>query len=108
MSPRAHSGHFEDYCFGTAQSSPQYYSAASKDMSSRAHSGHFEDYCFGTAQSSPQYYSAASKPESYPESLTYEYSFFPNYMANTKSSIAKVWSQRLLTPKSRPDSFGGF
>ncbi|KAL7251728.1 hypothetical protein ACSBR1_013563 [Camellia fascicularis] len=77
--------------------------SALTDMSPRAHSGHFEDYCFGTAQSSPQYYSAASKPESYPESLTYEYSFFPNYMANTKSSIAKVRSQS--APKSRPDSF---
>ncbi|PSS16006.1 Protein IQ-DOMAIN like [Actinidia chinensis var. chinensis] len=76
--------------------------SALTDMSLRACSGHFEDYSFGTAQSSPQYHSAVSKPE-YTESLSYEYSLFPNYMANTESSRAKVRSQS--APKSRPDSF---
>ncbi|XP_052208668.1 protein IQ-DOMAIN 19 [Diospyros lotus] len=88
--------------------------SALTDMSPRACSGHFEDHSFGTAQSSPQYYSAASKPDpsrvpfafpkqDYAESLSYDYPFFPNYMANTESSKAKVRSQS--APKSRPDSF---
>ncbi|XP_057466567.1 protein IQ-DOMAIN 19-like [Actinidia eriantha] len=76
--------------------------SALTDMSPRACSGHFEDYSFGTAQSSPQYHSAVSKTE-YAESLSYDYSLFPNYMANTESSRAKVRSQS--APKSRPDSF---
>ncbi|OAY27990.1 protein IQ-DOMAIN 19 [Manihot esculenta] len=83
------------------------------DMSPRACSGHFEDYSFNTTQSSPQYYSAVSKPDpsripfcfprpEYAESLSYDYPF-PNYMANTESSRAKVRSQS--APKQRPDSF---
>ncbi|KAJ4722527.1 Protein IQ-DOMAIN like [Melia azedarach] len=88
--------------------------SALTDMSPRACSGHFEDYSYSTAQSSPQYYSAVSKPDpsrvpfafprtDYAESLSYDYPLFPNYMANTESSRAKVRSQS--APKSRPDSF---
>jgi hypothetical protein len=88
--------------------------SALTDMSPRASSGHFEDYSFSTAQSSPQYYSTVSKPDpstipfafprpEYAESLTYDYSLFPNYMANTESSRAKVRSHS--APKQRPDSF---
>ncbi|XVF28779.1 hypothetical protein REPUB_Repub15cG0060600 [Reevesia pubescens] len=88
--------------------------SALTDMSPRASSGHFEDYSFSTAQSSPQYYSAISKPDpsklpfafptpEYAESVSYDYTLFPNYMANTESSRAKVRSQS--APKSRPDSF---
>lgn len=89
--------------------------SALTDMSPRACSGHFEDYSYSTAQSSPQYYSAVSKPDpsrvpfafprpDYAESLSYDYPLFPNYMANTESSRAKVRSQS--APKSRPaDTF---
>ncbi|PIN17781.1 hypothetical protein CDL12_09556 [Handroanthus impetiginosus] len=81
------------------------------DISPRTCSNHFEDYSFGTAQSSPQCYSAVSKPDqsriplSYPrseyaESLYNEYPFYPNYMANTESSKAKVRSHS--APKQRP------
>lgn len=88
--------------------------SALADMSPRACSGHFEDYSLNTAQSSPQYYSAVSKPDpsrvpfafprpDYAESLSYDYPLFPNYMANTESSRAKVRSQS--APKQRPDSF---
>ncbi|KAE8658338.1 40S ribosomal protein S3a [Hibiscus syriacus] len=48
-------------------------------------SGHFDDHCFTVAQTSPRY--AESESESY------EYPLCPNYMANTKSSRAKVRSQ---------------
>lgn len=88
--------------------------SALTDMSPGACSGHFEDYSFSTAQSSPQNYSAISKPDpsrvpfafpgtDYAESLSYDYPLFPNYMANTESSRAKVRSQS--APKSRPDSY---
>ncbi|OAY55706.1 protein IQ-DOMAIN 19 [Manihot esculenta] len=87
--------------------------SAPTDMSPRGYSGHFEDYC-NTAQSSPQYDSAVSKPDpskipfafprpDYAEPLSYDYPLFPNYMANTESSKAKVRSQS--APKQRPDSF---
>ncbi|KAG5236619.1 protein IQ-DOMAIN [Salix suchowensis] len=89
-------------------------SPALTDMSPRACSGHFEDYSFSTAQSSPQYYSTVSKPDpstipfafprpEYAESLSYDYPLFPNYMANTESSRAKLRSHS--APKQRPDSF---
>ncbi|PON79997.1 IQ motif, EF-hand binding site [Parasponia andersonii] len=85
--------------------------SALTDMSPRACSGHFENYSFGTAQNSPQYYSAISKPDpsrvpfafarpDYAETLSYEYPLYPNYMANTESSRAKVRSQS--APKQRP------
>lgn len=90
--------------------------SAITDQSSRACSGHFEDYTYGTAQSSPQYYSAMSKPDpsripflyarsdyAEPESLYNEYPFYPSYMANTKSSMAKARSHS--APKQRPESF---
>ncbi|XWS53934.1 hypothetical protein CRYUN_Cryun10bG0042700 [Craigia yunnanensis] len=88
--------------------------SALTDMSPRACSGHFEDCSFSTAQSSPEYYSAISKPDpsklpfafprpEYGESVSHDYPLFPNYMANTESSRAKVRSQS--APKSRPDSF---
>ncbi|XP_048440322.1 protein IQ-DOMAIN 19 [Pyrus x bretschneideri] len=74
-------------------------------------SAHFEDYSFGTAQSSPQCYSAMSKidpskaPFAFPrpdygEPLSYDYPWFPNYMANTQSSKAKARSQS--APKQSP------
>ncbi|KAJ6689348.1 hypothetical protein OIU85_005721 [Salix viminalis] len=83
MSPGACSGHFEDNSFGTAVSSPQYYSAVSKPDPSRIPF-------------------ALPRPE-YAESLSYEYPLFPNYMANTESFRAKVRSHS--APKQRPDSF---
>lgn len=83
MSPRACSGHFEDYSFDTAQSSPQYYSAVSKPDPSRL------PFDF-------------PRPD-YAESMSYDYPLFPNYMANTESSRAKARSQS--APKQRPDSF---
>lgn len=74
------------------------------DTSPRAFSNHFEDYSFGTAQSSPQCYSKSDRSQfpkyEYAESVYSEYSFCPNYMANTKSSIAKVRSHS--APKQRP------
>ncbi|KAJ6351279.1 hypothetical protein OIU78_007238 [Salix suchowensis] len=83
MSPGACSGHFEDNSFGTALSSPQYYSAVSKPDPSRIPF-------------------ALPRPE-YAESLSYEYPLFPNYMANTESFRAKVRSHS--APKQRPESF---
>ncbi|XAR49068.1 hypothetical protein NMG60_11032114 [Bertholletia excelsa] len=79
LSPRAYSGHFEDYhAFATAQSSPHYFSPAAKPPST---------YC-------PKH--------DYVDSLSsYDYPLFPNYMANTESSRAKARSQS--APKSRPE-----
>ncbi|XP_077247880.1 IQ-domain 19 isoform X2 [Tasmannia lanceolata] len=85
--------------------------SALTDMSPRACSGHFEDYSFTTALSSPQCLSAVSKPDStrapftFPrsenaDSMSHDYSSFPNYMAYTESSKAKVRSQS--APKQRP------
>ncbi|XP_051125613.1 protein IQ-DOMAIN 19-like [Andrographis paniculata] len=98
----------------SAQPSPA--ASAITDMSPRACSNHFEEYSsFGTAQSSPQCYSGLSKPDPtrtqypYPRSeygggeslsLYNEYPFYPNYMANTESSRAKVRSHS--APKQRP------
>ncbi|KAH9327763.1 hypothetical protein KI387_007941, partial [Taxus chinensis] len=86
------------------------------DFSPRTLSGQYgycEDSTFSTADSSPQYFSAASKAEvkrgpftptksEYAESFFQEYSAFPNYMANTESSKAKVRSHS--APKQRPES----
>ncbi|MED6119882.1 IQ-domain [Stylosanthes scabra] len=90
--------------------------SAMTEFSPRACSGHFEDCgAFNTAQSSPHYYSAVSredvlnlsfafpKPNYAAESMLYDYPFFPNYMANTESSRAKVRSHS--APRQRPDSF---
>ncbi|CAL0300743.1 unnamed protein product [Lupinus luteus] len=83
-------------------------------LSARACSGHFEE-CFSTTQNSPQYYAVSKDNEDsmqpfafpkppYTESImSYDYPLFPNYMANTESSRAKVRSQS--APKQRPDSF---
>uniref|UniRef100_A0A2P2KZP2 Uncharacterized protein MANES_15G032200 n=2 Tax=Rhizophora mucronata TaxID=61149 RepID=A0A2P2KZP2_RHIMU len=89
-------------------------SSALTDMSPRTCIGHFEDYSFRTAKSNPQYYSAISKPDpsrvpfgfprpGYADSVSYDYPLYPNYMANTESSRAKVRSQS--APKQRLDSF---
>jgi hypothetical protein len=110
---------YEHYGANCAHSKQDNYQAspapsALTDMTPRACSGHFEDYSFDTAQSSPQYYSAVSKPDpsrvpfafprpNYAEPMAYDYPLFPNYMANTESSKAKVRSQS--APKQRPDTF---
>ncbi|KAF7806894.1 protein IQ-DOMAIN 14 [Senna tora] len=91
------------------------------DMSPKAHSGHFleDSTSYTTAQSSPQYYYSAisSRPNEakssvpftfpkppYAESvMSYDYPLFPNYMANTESSRAKVRSQS--APKQRPADY---
>ena len=93
---------------------PQYCPAPSgiTDMSPRTCSGHFEDYSFATAQSSPQCNSALSRPDTcatpfsfpkpeYAETMSYDFPLYPNYMANTESSRAKVRSQS--APKQRPE-----
>ncbi|KAK6913982.1 IQ motif, EF-hand binding site [Dillenia turbinata] len=84
ISPRACSGHFEDYSFTIAQSSPQCYSAMSKIDQTKV--------------------PFAFPRQEYAESLSYEHPLYPNYMANTESSRAKARSQS--APKQRlPDSF---
>ncbi|XP_021716934.1 protein IQ-DOMAIN 14-like [Chenopodium quinoa] len=86
--------------------------SAITELSPRTCSGHFEDYSFATAQSSPQCYSAISRPDpsrtpfSFPqpdftETISYDFPLYPNYMANTQSSKAKVRSQS--APKQRPE-----
>lgn len=88
--------------------------SALTDSSPRACSGHFEDCSLSTAQNSPYYYSAVSRVDnsklpfaftrqSYEESIPNDYPLFPNYMANTESSRAKVRSQS--APKQRPDMY---
>ncbi|KAF8392332.1 hypothetical protein HHK36_022674 [Tetracentron sinense] len=84
------------------------------DMSPKACSGYFEECSFTTALSSPEYHSAMSKPDprrvpfafprpEYADSMSHDYPFFPNYMANTESSKAKVRSYS--APRQRPDSY---
>lgn len=91
--------------------------SALQDLSPRTFSGQFgnvEDCTFSTAESSPQYFSAVSKAQAirgpftpsrpeYMESFLQDYSSFPNYMANTESSKAKVRSQS--APKQRPEYY---
>ncbi|XP_042464455.1 protein IQ-DOMAIN 19-like [Zingiber officinale] len=82
------------------QQQPQFSPAPSAltEMSPRAQSGHFEDFSFATAQNTPHYFSAISAPD---PRHSYDCSSFPNYMANTKSSRAKVRSQS--APRQRVD-----
>ncbi|KAL9240818.1 hypothetical protein vseg_014996 [Gypsophila vaccaria] len=81
LSPRTCSGHFEDYAFATAQSSPQCFSALSRSDPSR------------TPFSFPN-------PD-FADTMSYEYPLYPSYMANTESSRAKARSQS--APKQRPE-----
>lgn len=74
--------------------------SALTEMTPRAYSGHFEEFSFATAQSSPQYLSAISVPD---PAHSYDYPFFPNYMANTESSRAKARSQS--APRQRIDTY---
>ncbi|XP_073046945.1 LOW QUALITY PROTEIN: protein IQ-DOMAIN 19-like [Primulina eburnea] len=86
--------------------------SALTDITPRTCSNHFEECSYCTAQSSPQCFnSAMSKPEhptipfsyarsEYADSLYNEYPFYPNYMAYTESSKAKVRSHS--APKQRP------
>lgn len=66
-------------------------------MSPKAYSGHFEDF-FATAQSSP-HLSAMSMPTH----TSFDHPLYPNYMANTESSRAKVRSQS--APRPRIDTY---
>ncbi|KAG1358615.1 hypothetical protein COCNU_08G000610 [Cocos nucifera] len=71
------------------------------DMSPRACSGHFEEFSFTTARSSPQYLSALSVSDA--TQASFDYFFYPNYMANTESSRAKARSQS--APRQRTDTY---
>ncbi|XP_038977287.1 uncharacterized protein LOC103721111 [Phoenix dactylifera] len=69
--------------------------------SPRAYGGHFEEFSFTTAQTSPQHLSAVSLTDA--TQTSFDYHFYPNYMANTESSRAKARSQS--TPRQRTDSY---
>ncbi|CAL0303218.1 unnamed protein product [Lupinus luteus] len=88
--------------------------SALTDLSPRGSSGHLEEYSFSTAQNSPHYYSDVLRSEdsnapfafprpNYEEPMAYDYPLFPNYMANTESSRAKLRSHS--APKQRPDLY---
>ncbi|XP_031474818.1 protein IQ-DOMAIN 19-like [Nymphaea colorata] len=83
LSPRACSGHFEEFSFATTQSSPQFFSAMSRPYSSKG--------LFGAPR------------HEYAESVSNDYSSCPSYMANTESSRAKARSQS--APKQRPETY---
>ncbi|KAK9146603.1 hypothetical protein Sjap_006506 [Stephania japonica] len=87
-------------------------------MNPRAFSGYFDDYTFNVEEDSPMYYSPVSKPylgrvpldfpqeANFADSMSHDhddFTFFPNYMSNTKSSKAKTRSQS--APKQRPESY---
>ncbi|KAK9086966.1 hypothetical protein Syun_029360 [Stephania yunnanensis] len=86
-------------------------------MNPRAFSGYFDDYTFNVEEDSPMYYSPVSKPylgrvpldfpqADFADSMSHDhddFTFFPNYMSNTKSSKAKTRSQS--APKQRPESY---
>ncbi|KAK6947736.1 protein of unknown function DUF4005 [Dillenia turbinata] len=105
------------HCFTTSKDSTSHQTVPSplscevQSLSPLKFSHEVED-CFCTADNSPQYYSASSRAASSKggpftpaksdgtRSILSSYSDYPNYMANTESSRAKVRS--LSAPKQRP------
>ncbi|KAK6935341.1 protein of unknown function DUF4005 [Dillenia turbinata] len=94
----------------THQSVPSPLSHEVQSLSPLKFSHELED-CFCTADNSPQFYPASTRPASYKggpftpaksdgtRSILSSYSDYPNYMANTESSRAKMRS--LSAPKQR-------
>ncbi|OIV98783.1 hypothetical protein TanjilG_20507 [Lupinus angustifolius] len=88
--------------------------SALTDLSPRGCNANFDECSFSTTQNSPYYYSDVSRAEDYnpysafprppyAESMAYDYPLYPNYMANTESSRAKLRSHS--APKQRPESY---